>query len=152
MATVLGSRRLFWLLFGATSFGVVLGRLGTDFRSDPAAESLVLRTILCALPWLVAAFVASSLARLWPAPGTRWLLANRRYVAIAFAAGMAWHFAFGGDFMWKIGNRLTPRDLALDLTGRSFLLALTATSLPTFRSRLSPSDWRRLHTTGIYTL
>jgi sulfoxide reductase heme-binding subunit YedZ len=38
-----------------------------------------------------AAFIASSLRALWPAPSTRWLLANRRYVGVSFAASHAMH-------------------------------------------------------------
>lgn len=152
MVTRLQSWALFWSLFAATSVAVCLGLPGVDFRSIRAVETLILRTILCALPWLIAAFTASSLVRLWPGRATRWLLANRRYVGLAFAAGMAWHFAFVGYFFWAFGNRLTPRDLALDMIGLLFLFAMSVTSFPGFRRKLTPLNWRRLHTVGIHVL
>jgi methionine sulfoxide reductase heme-binding subunit len=152
MLTTLKSWRLFWVLVVTTSIAVGVALPGVDFHSDRSVEALILRTILCALPWLIAAFMASSLARLRPGPETRWLLANRRYVGLAFAAGMTWHFTFVGYFFWAFGNRLTARDLALDLIGFMFLGAMTVTSFPKFRQMLSPARWRQLHTTGIYTL
>jgi len=65
---------------------------------------------------------------------------------------MTWHFAFVSYFFWAFGNRLQARDLALDLIGFVFLLSMTVTSFPRFRSKLTPANWRRLHTVGIYTL
>ena len=93
MATKIQSWRLFWLLVALISAAVGLGLPGVDFHSDRAVEGLILRTILVALPCLLAAFTASSLVKLWPGRRTRWLLANRRYIGLAFAAGMIWHFA-----------------------------------------------------------
>ena len=115
MATVFRSWRLFWSLFAAISIAICIGLPGVNFRSDRAVEALILRTNLCALPCLIAAFLASSLVRLWPGRATRWLISNRRYVGLAFAAGMTWHFAFVGYFFWAFGNRLTPWDLTLDV-------------------------------------
>jgi methionine sulfoxide reductase heme-binding subunit len=134
------------------SIAVCLGLPGVDFHSDRAVEGLILRTILVALPCLLAAFTASSLVKLWPGRGTRWLLANRRYIGLAFAAGMTWHFAFVGYFFWAFGNRLKPRDLTLDVIGLLILLAMTVTSFSRFRQKLTPKNWHRLHTAGIYTL
>jgi DMSO/TMAO reductase YedYZ heme-binding membrane subunit len=152
MTTKIQSWRLFWLLVGVISVAVCLGLPGVDFKSDRAVETLIVRTILCALPCLLAAFTASSLVRLWPRRGTRWLLANRRYIGLAFAAGMTWHFTFVGYFFWAFGNRLAPRDLGLDVIGLLFLIAMTITSFSRFRKKLTPRNWRRLHTAGIYTL
>jgi methionine sulfoxide reductase heme-binding subunit len=152
MKTRIQSWRLFWLLVAGISVAVCLGLPGVDFHSAQAVETLILRTILCALPCLLAAFTASSLVKLSPGRGTRWLLANRRYIGLAFAGGMTWHFAFVGYFFWAFGDRLPPWDLALDVTGLLFLVAMTITSFPRFRRKLTPANWRRLHTTGIYTL
>lgn len=152
VTTKIQSWRLFWLLVSVVSITVCLGLPRVNFQSDRAVEALILRTVLCALPCLIAAFTASSLVRLWPGRGTRWLLANRRYIGLAFAAAMAWHFAFVGYFFWAFGNRLTARDLGLDVTGLLFLIAMTITSFSRFRKKLTPANWRRLHTAGIYTL
>lgn len=98
MAAMFRSWRLFWLLVAGISIANIIGLPGVDFRSDGSVEGLILRTILVALPCLITAFLASSLLRLWPGRITRWLVLNRRYIGLAFAAGMAWHFAFVGYF------------------------------------------------------
>lgn len=38
------------------------------------------------------------------------------------------------------------------MIGVLFLLAMTVTSFPKFRGKLSPTNWHRLHKAGIYTL
>jgi DMSO/TMAO reductase YedYZ heme-binding membrane subunit len=152
VAAALKSWRLFWVLAfvvtAANSFGLPFA----DFRTESGTEWIILHSVICALPFLVLAFTASSLAALWKVQGSRWLLANRRYFGLAFAFGMGWHFAYVGYFMLSFGNHLRPVDLALDITGLVFLLAMTLTSFQRFRRRLTPANWRRLHKTGIYTL
>ena len=152
MAKTLESWRLFWVLALATTVAIGLGLPLTDFHSKQGAEFMVLHAVLCALPCLLVAFTASSLATLWPSPRTRWLLSNRRYFGLAFAFGMAWHFMFVSYFMISFGKRLPPRDLTLDLIGIVFLVAMTLTSFRRIARRLSLRNWRRLHKTGIYTL
>jgi sulfoxide reductase heme-binding subunit YedZ len=152
MSKALKSWPLFWALALAVSVAICLGLPSADFHVDRGTEFIILHAVLCALPLLVLAFTASSLASLWPNRGTRWLLANRRYIGLAFAFGMAWHFAFVGYFMFTFGNRLRPIDLALDIIGLCFLLAMTLTSFQRVSRHLSRQNWRRLHKTGIYTL
>jgi methionine sulfoxide reductase heme-binding subunit len=146
------SWRLFWTLAIAISTANCLALPFTDLHSAHGAEFIVLYTVLCALPFLLVAFTASSLATLWPSRGTRWLLANRRYFGLAFAFGMSWHFAFVGYYMTLFGNPINNRDLTLDLIGLCFLAAMTLTSFRRFARRLTLADWRRLHKAGIYTL
>jgi DMSO/TMAO reductase YedYZ heme-binding membrane subunit len=124
----------------------------TDLRSERGAEAMVLHSVLRALPLLVLAFTASSLLRLWPNRGTRWLMSNRRYIGVAFAFGMGWHFLFVGVFILSFGNPVHGIDLALDCLGLGVLFAMTITSFRPFKRRLSAVSWRRLHTAGIYTL
>jgi len=148
----LGSWRLFWVLALAISAANCIGLLFTDLHTSSGAEYVVLRAVLSALPLLLVAFTASSLARLWPNRGTRWILSNRRYIGLAFAYGMAWHFAFVAYFMLSFGYKLSALDLTLDVIGLCFLLAMTVTSFRPVARRLSTGNWRRLHKAGIYTL
>jgi DMSO/TMAO reductase YedYZ heme-binding membrane subunit len=152
MAAMLRSWRLFGVLVLATSMAIAIKLPATDLRSAEGTEIIVMRAVLCALPWLLVAFTASSLATLWPSRFTRWLLANRRYIGLAFAAGMGWHFALVGYFFVTFGNRLHPLDLAIDIVSLLVLAAMTLTSFPRFARRLSVAGWRRLHRTGIYVL
>jgi methionine sulfoxide reductase heme-binding subunit len=148
----LRSWSLFWVLAAVISGINCLSLTRTDFGSYDSTQAAIVRTMFYALPCLLAAFLASSLVRLWPGRATRWLLANRRYVGLGFSAGMVWHLTIVTYFLWTFGNHLAARDLSLDVIGLAFLAAMTVTSFSPFRSRLTPVNWRRLHTTGIYTL
>jgi methionine sulfoxide reductase heme-binding subunit len=152
MALILESWRLFWFLAILASAAIGLGLHSADFSTARGTESMILHSVFCALPIFVVAFIASSLVALWPSRGTRWILANRRYVGLAFALAMAWHFSFVAYYFIKFGNPLSVRDLALDLIGLCLLTAMTLTSFRPFARRLRPANWRRLHKSGIYTL
>jgi hypothetical protein len=152
MTAVIRSWRLFWLLAAAITAVNCLGLRYADFHSVRGTEFIILYTVLCALVFLVVAFTASSLVVLWPSRGTRWILANRKYIGLAFAFGMGWHFVFVAYFMATFGNRLRWFDLALDIIGACFLLGMTLTSFRRFSRHLSLTNWRRLHKTGIYIL
>ena len=115
-------------------------------------EFIIKHSVRCALPSFLLAFTASSLATLWPGPLSRWLLSNRRYIGLAFAYGMALHFAFVGYSVLSFGNPLNSFVTALDLTGAGFLLAMTLTSFRRVAHLLRPANWRRLHKTGAYAI
>lgn len=152
MAAVLKSWRLFGVLAFAISAADLLGLPHPDFHALRGTEFIVWYTVLCALPCLLIVFSASSLAILWPSRTTRWILANRRYIGLAFAFGMSWHFLFVTYFLVTFGYHMRSIDLTLDIIGLCFLIAMTLTSFPRFARRLSVANWRRLHRTGIYTL
>jgi methionine sulfoxide reductase heme-binding subunit len=152
MRKVLESWRLFWVLALAVSAAIALGLPGTDFHSGRGLEHIILRSVRCALPLFLIAFTASSLATLWPSRSTRWLLRNRRYIGLAFAFGMGWHFSFVAYSIILFGNQLNPRATALDLFGLAFLLMMTVTSFRWCARHLSPANWRRLHKTGVYVI
>lgn len=116
---------------------------------------MIEQSVRYALPLFILAFTASSLATLWPSQLTKWLLRNRRYVGLGFAFGMAWHLSFVGYSIWSFGlsdSGLTPRGFALDLIGLIFLLLITLTSFRSAARRLTPTNWRRLHKTGVYVI
>lgn len=115
-------------------------------------EFIIKHSVRCALPLFLLAFTASSFAALWPGPLSRWLLSNRRYVGLAFAYGMAIHFAFVGYSVLSFGNRLNATVTTFDLTAAGFLLAMTLTSFRWFAHRLSHADWNRLHRAGAYAI
>lgn len=152
MAKSFESWRLFWTLALTVSTAICLGLPFADFHTWRGTEFIILHAVLCALPFFVVAFTASSLAALWPSRRTRWLLSNRRYFGLAFAFGMAWHLTFVIYATLAFGNRVSPRDLTIDFVAVSFLLAMTLTSFRRFARRLSLANWRRLHKTGVYTI
>lgn len=148
----LNSWPLFWVLAVAASMATLLGLPHTDFHSARGMSPIILRSVRCALPLFLVAFTASSLAILWPSSRTRWLLTNRRYIGLAFAFAMAWHFGFVAYRIWSFGNPLNARATALDAIGLIFLLLLTLTSFRSVARRMSRPNWQRLHKTGVYII
>ena len=148
----LNSWPLFWALALAASIVNLFGLPETDFHSARGMAPIILRSVRCALPLFLVAFTASSLATLWPSSGTRWVLANRRYIGLAFAFGMAWHLSFVAYTILSFGNPLNAKATAMDVVGFVFLLLLTLTSFRPFARHLSRPNWRRLHKTGVYVI
>ena len=144
--------RLFWVLALAVSAAICLGLARTNLHSAHGTERIILHSVRCALPFFVVAFVASSLASLFPSRPTRWLLANRRYFGLAFAVGMAWHLSFVAYYFIAFGNPLKFTAIVLDLIGVAFLTAMTLTSFRWCARHLSQVNWKRLHKVGIYAI
>ena len=147
-----GSWSLFWVLALTASAATLLGLSHTDFHSAEGTSFIVHRSVRCALPLFVLAFTASSLAILWPSTLTRWVLANRRYIGLAFAFAMALHFGFVTYFIWSFGNPLNFRATMMDVVGFIFLLMMTLTSFRWGARYVSRANWRRLHKTGVYAI
>jgi methionine sulfoxide reductase heme-binding subunit len=145
-----------WSLFASLAILVsavdCLGLLFADLSSRRGAEFIVVYSVRCALPLFFVVFTTSSLATLWPGPRTRWLLANRRYIGLAFAVAMAWHFSFVAYFLIKFRPQLYARAIEADVVGLVFLVAMTLTSFRPFARHLTQVNWRRLHKTGIYAI
>jgi len=80
------------------------------------------------------------------------MLANRRYLGLAFAFAMAWHVGFVSYLIWSFGNPLNVKATLMDVTGFIFLLLMTLTSFRWGARYLSRANWRRLHKMGIYAI
>ena len=146
------SWRLFWALALALSVADLTGLWSADLHTARGTVPVIVLAVRCALPLFILAFTASSLARLWPGRTTRWLVANRRYVGLAFAFGMAWHFAFVAYSFLTFGVDLNRTIITLDLIGLTFLLALAVTSFRWAARHMSARGWRLLHKSGVYTI
>jgi hypothetical protein len=97
------------------------------------------------------AFVASSLRILWPTERTRWLLINRRYIGVSFAASHAIHlFAIIALLRVAPDFELATATLIGGGGAYVFLAAMTATSFDGAAAWLGPRRWRALHKTGMY--
>jgi hypothetical protein len=109
------------------------------------------------VPCLYLAFAASSLQVVFPGAFSRWLLRNRRYVGLCFAAAMAWQALF---ILWLvlvhtdyyINEVYVLSDVVEGVVGYAFIAAMVLTSFKFGRGRLSPRQWKLLHTVGIYWL
>ncbi len=99
----------------------------------------------------LAAFSASALARLWPAPATAWLLRERRGLGLGFCA------AHGVHLVAVIGRSMTgevPGPVAIVGGGIAYLwlVAMAVTSTDRAVARIGARRWRRLHAWGMHYL
>jgi hypothetical protein len=103
------------------------------------------------LALFTAAFVASSVRALWPNELTRWLLANRRYVGVSFAASHAIHlFVILALMRVAPGFEIQTPTLIGGGLAYVFLAAMAATSFDRSAAWLGARRWHLLHKTGMY--
>jgi hypothetical protein len=149
--------RLFWLVSAPLSLAMLLAMTQVDLAAPEGVSSMIQLSVRCAVPWLYLAFAASSLATVFPGSFSRWLLRNRKYVGLCFAAAMAWQLLF---ILWLVGihteyyvnDVYILSDVVEGVTGYAFLIAMTLTSFRFGRRRLTAKQWKLLHTMGIYWL
>jgi len=149
--------RLFWLITVPISLVMVLTMARLDLSTAEAISSMIQLAVRCAVPWLFLAFAASSLQAVFPGPFGRWLLRNRKYIGLCFAASMAWQLLF---ILWLVGIHTeyyvsevyVLSDVVEGVVGYALLIAMVLTSFKFGRSRLTPRQWKLLHKTGIYWL
>ena len=155
--SVLNKWGLFWLVTAPISLAMLFAMSASDLSGAYGVSSMIQLSVQCAVPWLYVAFAASSLHALFPGQFSRWLLRNRKYFGMCFAAAMAWQAFFilwmitvHTDFYVDVVYRL--RSTIEGVAGYAFLLAMTVTSFPRGRRLLNARQWRLLHLTGIYVL
>ena len=103
----------------------------------------------------LSAFLASSLRYVWKNRFTAWLLGNRRYIGVSFAASQGLHLiAIVGTAVVAPNfiKSLEPLALVGGSLGYLFVIALTLTSFDRSTRALGPKWWHRLHSTGMYYL
>lgn len=105
------------------------------------------------------AFTASSVYRLWPNTGTKWLRRNRRYLGVGFAGSHLVHAAFIITAVELNRGLFTARAsqaphavYVLDTIAYLFIIAMTITSFDSVAKRMKYSRWRVLHLTGSYVI
>ena len=148
---------LFWLITVPISLVIVLTMIRVDLSSAEAVSSMIQLSVRCAVPLLYLAFAASSLQVVFPGLFSRWLLRNRKIMGLCFATAMGWQLTF---ILWLVGihteyyvnDVYVLSDVVEGVVGYSFLIAMVLTSFKFGRSRLTPKQWKLLHTSGIYWL
>ena len=154
---LVNSWNLFWLITAPISLLMVLAMFRADLASAEGISSLIQLSVRCAVPSLFLTFAASSMQVVFPGSFSRWLLRNRKFVGLCFAAAMAWQAVF---IVWLtsihtdyyVNEVYVLSDVVEGLIGYTFLIAMVLTSFKFGRSRLSPRQWRLLHKGGIYWL
>jgi len=148
---------LFFLITAPISIAIVIAMMRTDLSSGEGVSSMIQLSVRCAIPWLYLAFATSSIQVLFPGLLSRWLLRNRKFIGLCFAAAMAWQLLF---IVWLttvhndyyIKEVYVLRDALEGIMGYIFLIAMTLTSFKFGRKRLKPRQWKYLHKLGIYSL
>ena len=152
---VLNGWPLFYLIALLTLGGMVAGMLIIGTSSPEATVKLIRLSVQFASPWIYIAFVTSALTTLFPNAFSKWLLRNRRYTGLSFAAGFGWQAVFIAVLLTLYpAHYWDDLHKASDLLGRSlsyiFLLALTITSFLSVRRKMSRAQWHWLHLIGIW--
>ena len=148
-----------WPLFvviAGLSFAIILAGLAITGTSTPEATVAMIRlSVQLASPWIYLAFVATALGQLFPSGFSSWLLRNRRYVGLSFAAGFGWQAVFilvllglHGDYYATVLH--DTAEFISRMLSYVLLLALTVTSFFPVRRAMDPSYWRLLHLVGIW--
>lgn len=133
----------------ALSLGVLLGSLALNGTAALGWRMATRQTAQVAFPLFLAAFLASSIARLWPGPLSRALLARRRALGLAFATAQLVHGATILLYARHAREILVPDfNFVGGAVGFLFVLAMAATSNDAAQQRLGAGAWRALHRTG----
>ena len=146
---------LFWLIAVLTFAAMGLGYWVIGVSTPEAAVNMIRLSVQLASPWVFLAFVATPMTQLFPGKLSNWLLRNRRYLGLSFAAGFGWQAVFiavlltlHNAYYWEeLHNDL---DLLLRMASYALLFALTLTSFFPVRRKMHPKHWRWLHLLGIW--
>jgi DMSO/TMAO reductase YedYZ heme-binding membrane subunit len=148
---------LFFLIAIPMCLAMVVRSMGADLSAPPDVSSMIGFSVRFAVPLIFLVTATSALQSLFPGPLPAWLLRNRKYIGLCFAVAMAWQGAFIGimssiysDYYYE--QVFLFRDELEGTTGYIFLTAMVLTSFEFGRKRLTPQQWRVLHTSGLYFL
>jgi DMSO/TMAO reductase YedYZ heme-binding membrane subunit len=129
--------------------------LAVDGTGEPGLRALIRTTARTSLPLFLAAFLASSLRRLWRRPITAWLLRNRRWLGLSFAVSHAIHLAAIVALATRFPSGFGATSAVTRYGGGLGFVAvalLAATSNDAAVRRLGPSRWRTLHRICVWYL
>ncbi|UKK84052.1 ferric reductase-like transmembrane domain-containing protein [Sphingopyxis sp. BSN-002] len=144
--------RLLFVLIAAllAMSAIIVAVAGTGIDGT---RMLIRATARSSLLIFLAAFAASSLARLWPAPTTRWMIRNRRWLGLGFAFSHLVHLI---AILWLFGvyGGETPPPPMRTIIGGGiayvFIALLAATSWNGAVRALGARNWQRLHKAGVW--
>ena len=157
LSKFINSCNLVWLRTLPISTVIVFSMMDVELGSARAVSLMMQLSVRCAVPLLFVAFAASSVNVLFPGLFGRWILRNRKFIWLSFAAAMTWQLFF---IIWMV-TRYTEyyveevyalSDVIEGVGGYLLLIAMVLTSFKFGRNRLSAKQWKFLHKSGIYWL
>jgi DMSO/TMAO reductase YedYZ heme-binding membrane subunit len=140
------------LLWATLLVSAAVGHALAAYGAGEDATRLVIRqTARISVLFFSAAFAASSLLRLWPAPWSRWMMRNRRWLGLSFALSHLVHLT-AILILARIASNLVVDTATLIGGGLAyvFIALLAATSFDGAVRRLGVRTWRGLHKSGMY--
>jgi len=146
-----------WKLFGALCALIVLTTAISYAIAPAPVQSLqysVRATARSSFVVFLAAFTASSMAKLIPATLTRFLLRERRYIGLSFAFSHFLHAVLlilyvriAPEAFW-VGR--TPASNIPGFVGYALILLLAITSFKAPAGVIGLANWKRLHWIGVW--
>lgn len=152
---VLNGWPLFFLIAALNALIMAVGFSIVGANTAQATVDLIRLSVQISAPWIYLTFIASALVKLYPSQTSRWLLRNRRYLGLSFAAAMGWQLIFIIVlFVLYMPYYMQEIHRPFDLIGRVFayfvLFAMTISSFYPVRRRMRPQHWRWLHLFGVW--
>ncbi|MFK7730559.1 MAG: hypothetical protein AB8B48_02965 [Pseudomonadales bacterium] len=136
---------------------IALEMFKTGLSTGEAVSHMIGYAVRWAIPFIFLAIATSSLLVLFPGALTKWLMRNRKYLGLCFAVAMAWQGLFilivstvHRDYY--LSDIFYFRDELEGTIGYLFLAAMTLTSFQFARKKITPAQWRIIHTCGVYFL
>ncbi|MBT4381262.1 MAG: hypothetical protein HOD26_20910 [Gammaproteobacteria bacterium] len=138
-----------------TFIAISAAALLIGISTPESTVSLIRLSVQLASPWIFLAFAASAMAQLFPGNISSWLLRNRRYLGLSFAAGFGWQavfiavlFTLYSPYYWEELHKTS--DLVLRIGSYALLIAMTITSFFPVRRRLRTEHWHWLQLVGVW--
>ena len=148
-----------WQIVGLTfvSSATIIGvSVGPQGLTDSALVAALRGTAFLSLGLFLAAFVASSVNRLWPGSIGKWLLRERRYIGVSFALS---HFIHLGLIAMRAAlhpaiffEQKPPLQMIPGATAYAFIAAMAITSFTGPARALGRRRWLGLHKIGVYVI
>ncbi len=129
--------------------GFTLVEAGTGEEGIHLVLRLTART--SALLFL-SAFLASPIRKTWRNSASKWLVVNRRYLGVSFAASHTIHLAAIIALALVVADPYDPLTLMMGGVGYGFVAVMAATASDAAVKRLGLRRWKQLHTVGLYYL
>ncbi|MEM8500232.1 MAG: hypothetical protein AAF542_19610 [Pseudomonadota bacterium] len=148
---------LFCLISAPMSLLILLEMLSTGLLTGEDVSHMIGYAVRWAIPFIFLVIATSSLLILFPNAVTKWLMRNRKYLGLCFAVAMAWQGLFilivsTVHREYYFSDIFYFRDELEGTVGYLFLAAMTITSFQFARKRITPAQWKVIHTCGVYFL
>ncbi|MGB1536908.1 MAG: hypothetical protein ACPHAN_04195 [Pseudomonadales bacterium] len=85
---------LFLTIAAMTFIAISTAALLIGISTPESTVNLIRLSVQLASLWIFLVFAASAMAQLFPGNISSWLLRNRRYLGLSFAAGFSWQAVF----------------------------------------------------------